>query len=93
MKSIGLYEAKTKLSALVAELEESGEMIQLTRHGKVVAELCPPSPVVTPVRGSLKSADFHIADDFDESESGFEDFFGEPPKRGSMKVAEDYRTD
>ena len=39
MTTIGLYEAKTKLSALVAEIEASGEQILLTRHGKIVAEL------------------------------------------------------
>ena len=89
MKSIGLYEAKTRLSALVAELEENGEKIQLTRHGKVVAELCPPAASVCPKRGGLKSKDFHMAENFDESEVGFEDFFGGKPMRGGIKAAGD----
>ncbi len=76
MKSIGLYEAKTTLSALVAEMEVTGEKVLLTRHGKVVAELCPPVPVVAPVRGALKSPGFMMAEDFDAAEVGFEDFFG-----------------
>lgn len=77
MKSVGLYDAKTKLSALIAEIESSGEKIQLTRHGKVVAELCAPAPVTSPVRGCLKSAHFKMAEDFDAPEVGFEDFFNE----------------
>jgi antitoxin (DNA-binding transcriptional repressor) of toxin-antitoxin stability system len=78
MTMIGLYDAKTRLSALVAEIEASGEKILLTRHGKIVAELCPATPQKTPVRGCLKSASFVMAEDFDASEAGFEDFFEEP---------------
>jgi len=32
MKEVGLYEAKTKISALVQEVQESGNSIALTRH-------------------------------------------------------------
>lgn len=85
MKSIGLYEAKTKLSGLVAELEANGETILLTRHGKVVAQLCLPSALSTPKRGCLKSEGFSIADDFDTVDLGFEDLASEP----RCRVAED----
>ncbi|BDS08229.1 hypothetical protein NT6N_32690 [Oceaniferula spumae] len=88
MKTIGLYDAKTKLSALIAEIEASGETIQLTRHGKVVAELSPPTPVSSPVRGCLKSANFSMADDFDASETGFEDFFNADDDQTPSMVAE-----
>ena len=74
MKEIGLYEAKTKFSALVQEVEESGDSIALTRHGKIVAELRPPSKTF-PLRGSLQAKDFKMSKDFDQSEIGFEDFF------------------
>jgi len=76
MKEIGIYDAKTKLSSLVSEVEESGEMIAITKHGKVVAELHPPSKV-TLKRGCMKSANFMISPDFDEDSVGFEDFWGE----------------
>jgi len=89
MKTIGLYDAKTKLSALIAEIEGSGETIQLTRHGKVVAEISPPTPVSSPVRGCLKSANFSMADDFDASETGFEDFFNESDDQNHSIVAEE----
>ena len=42
MKSVGVYEARTRFSALVRDAEK-GETIQLTRNGEVVAELGPPS--------------------------------------------------
>ncbi len=70
----------------LAEIEASGEKILLTRHGKIVAELCPATPLKTPVRGCLKSASFVMAEDFDTSETGFEDFFEEPDR---TMVAED----
>ncbi len=40
MKSIGIYEAKSKLSELV-ERVESGREVVITRRGKPVAKLVP----------------------------------------------------
>ena len=40
MKSIGLFEAKTHLSELVARAER-GEEVVITRHNKPVAKLVP----------------------------------------------------
>lgn len=74
MKTIGLYEAKTNLSAIVQEVEASGESVHLTRHGKIVAEITLPSPIATPKRGCLQSENFQMSSDFDDSEIGFEDF-------------------
>ena len=85
MKEVGLYEAKTQLSALVNSLGESGEGIALTKHGKVVAELHPPAGTV-PKRGCLKSSKFRLSADFDSDALGFEDFFGEPS--GVLELAE-----
>ncbi|MGJ8695998.1 MAG: type II toxin-antitoxin system Phd/YefM family antitoxin [Verrucomicrobiaceae bacterium] len=64
MKQVGLYEAKSKLSALVSALIESGDPVSLTRHGHVVAEIRLPS-VDTPSRGALSAENFFIAPDFD----------------------------
>lgn len=41
MKHVNLYEAKTKLSKLVASVEEVGEPIVLCRNGRPVADLVP----------------------------------------------------
>ena len=43
MTSVSIHEAKTRLSALISEVEKSGEPISISRYGKVVAELAPPS--------------------------------------------------
>ena len=64
MKQVGLYEAKSKLSALVSALIESGDPVSLTKHGQVVAELRLPSSG-TPSRGSLQSEDFYMSPEFD----------------------------
>ena len=41
MRSVGVLEAKTNLSALIDEVETTGEAIVITRHGKAVARLSP----------------------------------------------------
>ena len=41
MEEVGVYEAKTHLTELLARVER-GERITITRHGKPVAELVPP---------------------------------------------------
>jgi prevent-host-death family protein len=41
MASVGAFEAKNKLSALLDRVEK-GEEIVITRHGKEVARLVPP---------------------------------------------------
>jgi prevent-host-death family protein len=38
MKHVGIFEAKTHLSALLDEVEKGGE-VTITRHGKPVAKL------------------------------------------------------
>jgi prevent-host-death family protein len=43
MLEIGAYEAKNKLSALLDRVEK-GEEIIITRRGKTVAKIVPPTP-------------------------------------------------
>jgi prevent-host-death family protein len=58
MKIVNLHEAKTKLSALLAEVEKKGEKILICRHGKPIADLVPhckssrlePHPVMCKIR-------------------------------------------
>ena len=42
MRTVGAYEAKTKLSQLLDDVA-AGETISITKHGKVVAVLVPPT--------------------------------------------------
>ena len=89
MKEVGLYEAKTKISALVQQVQASGQSIALTKHGKVVAQLCPPSRT-SPTRGCLKGKNFQMSGDFDQPELGFEDFFS-PKSTSLLAVSESNR--
>ena len=85
MKEVGLCQAKTQLSALVAEVAATGEGIALPKHGAVVAEL--PTPAnQAPKRGCLKSGKFRMASDFDSDALGFEDFW--PTEAKATLVAE-----
>ena len=63
---IGTFEAKNKLSSLL-DRPENGEVIEITRRGKPIAELRAASGPVTPRArfGSEKILVEHIADDFD----------------------------
>ena len=67
MKKVGIFEAKTHLSSLVSEIMSDGEVFEITKHGRVVAELRPPAgDVRTPRRGSAKGPGYWMSDDFDE---------------------------
>jgi prevent-host-death family protein len=45
-KHVGMFEAKTKLSALVEEVEKGGS-VTITRHGRPVAKLVRAEPELT----------------------------------------------
>jgi prevent-host-death family protein len=47
MKHVGMFEAKTNLSALVEEVEKGGQVV-ITRHGKPVAKLVRAESALTP---------------------------------------------
>ena len=58
MKAVNEHEAKTTLSALLAEVERNGERIFICRNGKPVADLVPhrrpdrlaPHPVMSAIK-------------------------------------------
>jgi prevent-host-death family protein len=47
MKHVGIFDAKTNLSALIEEVEKGGSVV-ITRHGKPVAKLVRAEPELTP---------------------------------------------
>jgi prevent-host-death family protein len=69
MKSVGMFEAKTQFSALVAEVER-GETILVTKNGKPVAQIVPVEDRRPREfgfdRALFASGAVKIADDFDE---------------------------
>lgn len=63
--SVSIYEAKTNLSKLIAEVERTGEEIVIRRHNVPVAKLVPFSVSSQPRRlGGWGPVVIH--DDFDE---------------------------
>lgn len=44
-RTVGAYEAKTHLSSILAAVE-AGEEVEITKHGRVVARLVPPTPLM-----------------------------------------------
>jgi prevent-host-death family protein len=52
MTTVGAYEAKTHLPALL-ERVASGEQITITRHGRPVARLVPAEAPATPVEATI----------------------------------------
>lgn len=51
MPAVALFEAKNRLSELVDRVL-AGEVIEITRHGKVVARLAPPEDEATRQRAA-----------------------------------------
>ena len=51
MPQVSIHEAKTRLSALIAQVERLGEKVTICRYGRPVAELVPVQ------RGSRTSVD------------------------------------
>ena len=84
--SVSLYEAKTQLSTLLREVE-GGAVITITRHGKPVAELRKPVAKNKARRGSLKSPNFYMADDFDAPLAEFAEYM--PAEEDTLRVAEE----
>jgi prevent-host-death family protein len=77
--TVSIYEAKTNLSRLIAEIERTGGEIVIRRHNTPVAKLVPFRPVLPPRRlGGWGPVT--IAEDFDELPTDVaESFRGEHP--------------
>ena len=68
MREVGVLEAKTNLSALLDEVQRTGEPVLITRHGKPVAQLSAPPPT--------RRAPAGLADQMRAFQSGVEDRLG-----------------
>lgn len=67
MTSVGMHEAKTRLSQLVEQVERGGEVV-ITRNGKPVAKLTaiPKRNRMAELRGISRHTPAVFAEDFDE---------------------------
>ena len=76
---VNVYEAKTRLSALIAEVERTGQEVVIGRANVPVAKLVPFRPTIPPRRlGGWGHV--ILADDFDELPPDLDSAFaGEAP--------------
>ena len=44
MKTVGIRELKANISELLREVNEDGEIVEVTKHGQVIARLVPAYP-------------------------------------------------
>ena len=70
---IGAFDAKTRLSALLADVEKGRSFI-ITKHGRRVAELRPLTKPHRARRGSGKGKGFWMAADFDAPLADFHEY-------------------
>ena len=71
---IGAFEAKTKLSSILAQVEK-GKSFYITKHGRRVAEVKPVAKKrPRAVFGSGKHTVLHMAPDFDAPLKEFKDY-------------------
>ncbi len=71
---IGAFEAKTKLSALLGQVEK-GRSFYITKHGRRIAEVRPVAPRRARARfGSGKGTVLHLAPDFDAPLDSFREY-------------------
>ena len=68
MREVGVLEAKTNLSALLDEVQQTGAPVLITRHGKPVAQLTAPP--------MAERAPADLADQMRAFQSGVEDRLG-----------------
>ena len=73
IKSVGAFEAKTRLSELLREVRD-GQTFHISIHGKDVAELRPLPLQKAPQPGGMKGFVTYMSDDFDEIPEGFEEY-------------------
>lgn len=72
-RTVGAFDAKTHLSALLDEVEKGATVI-ITRHGEPVAELRPVASARKPRFGSARGKGFRMSPDFDAPLDDFRDY-------------------
>ena len=66
MSTVSIYEAKSHLSQLIAQVERTGEEVVIRRHNVPVARLVPYRPVVQPRQLGGWEGQVEMAADFDD---------------------------
>lgn len=74
MTTVNVYEAKARLSALIAEAEQGGEVV-IARAGRPVVRLIAISRPTLPREPGALRGRIHVADDFDAYDADIERLF------------------
>lgn len=85
MKTVGIFEAKTKLSELCREVAETGEPILIQRRGKPIAQIGP--PVSKRKEGGHRRG---ILDRVEETEARYGQLSDEPDFPDVWKMRDDW---
>ena len=72
-KTVGAFDAKTRLSELLDRVHETGAVYIITKRGVPMAELRPPSPSGG-LRYGSDAGRITVADDFDAPIADFADY-------------------
>lgn len=56
MREIGVLEAKTSFTSLIAEVERTGEGVLVTRRGKAAVKIVPATPMLQPSTPEQRTA-------------------------------------
>ena len=83
MREIGVLEAKTSFTRLIAEVERTGEPVTVTRHGRAAVRIVPvQAPVTrTPEERRVIARQVFAARDARATVSGFDDLPWEELKK------------
>jgi prevent-host-death family protein len=76
MGAVSIYEAKSHLSQLIAEVERTGQEVVIRRHNVPVAKLVPFRPVIQPRQLGGWEGEVELAPDFDVLPAELDAAFG-----------------
>lgn len=87
LKEVGVLEAKTNLSALLGEIERTGEPVAITRHGRRIARLSPEQgePKPSKAQGRIAEEIFRFRDEMARRYPGLDEPFDLRAARDEME--------
>jgi prevent-host-death family protein len=76
--TMAINEVKDRLSSVLAQLAETGEEVEITKHGRVVARLVPPRPACVILGLGAKEGRVPDVEDLRWTDDELQEMFGGP---------------
>jgi prevent-host-death family protein len=76
--TMAINEVKDRLSSVLAQLAETGEEVEITKHGRVVARLVPPRPDCVILGLGAKEGRVPDVEDLRWTDDELQEMFGGP---------------